>query len=180
MNQPLLQMDLRLVGAAIVVLAAAVIAIWLIGRRLRSDLGPLRSSGGNPLTAVPSVPPQVAKELQARGLVTSAQLANMTEMERQLLFSTVAATIAREGEGAGDDAFRTMGARAAIRPEDIPTLFCPLCGYHIERFGSALPITGQCETCGTKVVVRRDAARLLLTVLPKDEAAARRTPLRLE
>lgn len=178
MNQPLLQMDLRLVGAAIVVLAAAVIAIWLVGRRLRRDLGPLRSSSDGPRASVPSVPPQVAKELQARGLVTSAQLANMTVMERQLLFSTVAATLAREGEG--DDAFRTTGARAAIRPEDIPTLFCPLCGYHIERFGSAPPITGQCETCGTKVVLRRDASRLLLTVLPRDDATAKRQPLRLE
>ncbi|MDP1890662.1 MAG: hypothetical protein Q8K55_07175 [Gemmatimonadaceae bacterium] len=178
MNQPLLQMDLRLVGAAIVVLAAAVIAIWLVGRRLRGDLGPLRSSGASPLAPGPTVPPQVAKELQARGLVTSAQLANMTEMERQLLFSTVAATIAREGEG--DDAFRTTGARAAIRPEDIPTLFCPMCGYHIERFGSAPPVTGQCETCGAKVVVRRDAPRLLLTVLPKDDSTGRRAPLRLE
>ena len=177
MNQPLLQMDLRLVVAAIVVLAAAVIAIWLVGRRMRADLGPLRSSGGA-LAPGPRVTPQVAKELQARGLVTSAQLANMTEMERQLLFSTVAATLAREAEG--DDAFRTTGARAAIRPEDIPTLFCPMCGYHIERFGATPPITGQCETCGTKVVVRRDASRLLLTVLPKDDSTARRTPLRLE
>jgi hypothetical protein len=178
-NQPLLQMDLRLVGAAIVVLAAAVIAIWLVGRRLRSDLGPLRSIDAGPLSTGPTVPPQVAKELQARGLVTAAQLANMTETERQLLFSTVAATIAREGEG--DEAFRTTGARAAIRPEDIPTLFCPMCGYHIERFGSTPPITGQCETCGTKVVVRRDGARLLLTVLTKGgDPMARRAPLRLE
>lgn len=174
MNQPLLPMDLRLVGAAIVVLAAAVIAIWLIGRRLRSDLGPLRSSG-SPVASGAAVPPQVARELQARGLVTSAQLANMTETERQLLFSTVAGAIAREAEG--NDAFRTVGARAAIRPEDIPTLYCPLCGYHIERFGATPPITGQCETCGTTVVVRRDASRLLLTVLTKDDATARRAPL---
>ncbi|MHB0962429.1 MAG: hypothetical protein ACYC5V_04360 [Gemmatimonadaceae bacterium] len=177
MNQPLLQMDLRLVVAAIVVLAAAVIAIWLVGRRMRADLGPLRSSGGA-LATGPSVPPQVAKELQARGLVTSAQLANMTEMERQLLFSTVAGTLAREGEG--DDAFRATGGRAAIRPEDIPTLYCPMCGYHIERFGATPPITGQCETCGTKVVVRRDASRLLLTVLTRDESTGKRPPLRLE
>lgn len=178
MNQPLLQMDLRLVGAAIVVLAAAVIAIWLAGRRLRSDLGPLRGSGDTPLVAGPSATPQVAKELQARGLVTSAQLANMTETERQLLFSTVAATMAREGDG--DEAFRTTGARAAIRPEDIPTLYCPMCGYHIERFGSTPPITGQCETCGAKVVVRRDGARLLLTIMTPGDAMARRSPLRLE
>jgi len=176
-NQPLLQMDLRLVVAAIVVLAAAVIAIWLIGRRMRADLGPQRRSG-SPLVSGPSVPPQVARELQARGLVTAAQLANMTETERQLLFSTVAATIAREDEG--DEAFRTTGARAAIRPEDIPTLYCPMCGYHIERFGSTPPITGQCETCGTKVVVRRDGSRLLLTVLAKGDPTARRSPLRLE
>lgn len=177
MNQPLLQMDLRLVGAAIVVLAAAVIAIWLVGRRLRGDLGPLRSSGV-PLASGPSVPPQVVKELQARGLATAAQLANMSEMERKLLFSAVAGAIAREAEG--DDAFRTVGGRAAIRPEDIPTLYCPLCGYHIERFGATPPITGQCETCGAKVVVRRDASRLLLTVLARDEPTVKRSSLRLE
>lgn len=178
MNQPLLQMDLRLVGAAIVVLAAAVIAIWLVGRRLRNDLGPLRSSDASPLATGPSVPPQVAKELQARGLVTSAQLASMSEMERQLLFSTVAGAIGREAEG--DDAFRTVGPRAAIRPQDIPTLFCPMCGYHIERFGATPPITGQCETCGTKVVVRRDTGRLLLTVLPRANDAPGRRDLSRE
>jgi len=177
-NQPLLQMDLRLVGVAIVVLAAAVIAIWLVGRRLRSNLGPVRSSDGGSAATGPSVPPQLARELQARGLATSAQLANMTEMERQLLFSTVASAIA--GDGAGDDEFRSTGARTAIRPEDIPTLFCPLCGYHIERFAATPPITGQCETCGTKVVVRRDGSRLMLTVMPKDGATARQAPLRLE
>jgi hypothetical protein len=172
-------MDLRLVGAAIVVLAAAVIAIWLVGRRVRADLGPLRTEGSSdPLAPGPGAPSQVVRELQARGLATSAQLANMTETERQLLFSTVAGAMAREADG--DDAFQTVGARAAIRPEDIPTLYCPICGYHIERFGAMPPVTGQCETCGTKVVVRRDAGRLLLTVLTKSDGAARRPPLRLE
>ncbi len=173
MNQPLLHMDLRLVAGAIVVLAGAVIAIWLIGRRMRGDFGLARDAEhrGRPLTSGPSIPPQVVKELQARGLATPAQLVNMTEMERQLLFSTVAGAIAREAEG--DDAFRRVGARTAMRPEELPTLYCPLCGYHVERFSSTPPITGQCETCGAKVVVRRDAGRILLTVLPRDHASPR-------
>jgi hypothetical protein len=173
-------MDLRLVGVAIVVLAAAVIAIWLIGRRLRNDLGPARSAPGLGAAAAPgpSIPSHVVKELQARGLATPAQLATMSEMERQLLFSTVASAIAREAEG--DVALRSVGARTAIRPADIPTLYCPLCGYHIERFGAAPPISGQCETCGAKVVVRRDAERLLLTVLPRANDSPGRRDLRRE
>ncbi len=179
MTQPLLQMDLRLVGSAIVVLAGAVIAIWLIGRRLRSDLGPIHQGGGVPLMPTgPSVPPQVVKELQARGLVTPAQLANMTELERQLLFSTMAGTIAREAEG--EDAPRASIGRPVIRPEELPTLFCPICSYRIEQFSSTPPITGQCETCGAKVVVRRDATRILLTVLPKEDTPPKRPDLRLE
>jgi DNA-directed RNA polymerase subunit RPC12/RpoP len=53
-----------------------------------------------------------------------------------------------------------------VNTDELPALFCPLCSYRIERFTSVPPITGQCETCGAKVVVRRDAARLLLTVVP--------------
>jgi hypothetical protein len=167
-NQPLLQMDLRLVGAAIVVLAAAVIAIWFIGRRLRSDLGPARNAPNVGAAAAPGpgIPSHVVKELQARGLATPAQLASMSETERQLLFGAVAGAIAREADGASDDAFRSASARSVVRPEELPTLFCPLCAYRIESFTSVPPVTGQCETCGAKVVVRKDASRILLTVLP--------------
>lgn len=162
MNQPLLQMDLRLVVGAVLVLAGAVIAIWLIGRRMRADMGLTGSSGG--ASSEPGVPSQVARELQARGLATPAQLATMTESERQLLFSTAAGVISR----AADADTRLSGdmARVVVSPEELPVIYCPMCSYRIERFTSVPPITGQCETCGTKVVVRRDAARLLLTVVP--------------
>jgi len=174
-NQPLLQMDFRLVVAAIVVLAAAVIAIWMAGRRLRGDLGPPRTSDlGAPSEPGPS--PSVVKELQARGLVTPAQLARMTDTERQLLFSTVSSAIAREPDGVG--APRSSGARAVIRPDELPTIYCPLCSYRIEAFSSAPPITGQCETCGVKVIVRRDAQRILLTVLEREDKAPRRVDFR--
>jgi hypothetical protein len=161
-NQPLLQMDLRLVVGAVLVLAGAVIAIWLIGRRMRAEMGLTRSSGG--AASEPSVPSQVARELQARGLATPAQLANMTETERQLLFSTAAGAISR----AADPPTRLSGetTRLVVNTDELPALFCPLCSYRIERFTSVPPITGQCETCGAKVVVRRDAARYLLTVVP--------------
>ena len=168
MNQPLLQMDLRLVGGAIVVLAGAVIAIWLIGRRMRAYLGPLPGSGASPARG-PSTPSQVVKELQARGLATPAQLANMTEMERQLLFSTMASAISRTADG--DERLPGAARGSVMSLEELPPLFCPLCSFRIERFTSVAPITGQCETCGAAVVVRRDGARLLLTV---HTSAARR------
>ena len=176
MNQPLLQMDFRLVVAAIVVLAAAVIAIWMAGRRLRGDLGPPRSLADTVAPNVQSPPSSVVKELQARGLVTPAQLATMTEAERQLLFSTMSSAITRGTDSAS--APRKSGARPVIRPDELPTMYCPLCSYRIEAFSSTPPITGQCETCGAKVIVRRDEKRILLTVVEREEKAPRRLDLR--
>ena len=180
MNPPILQMDLRLLGWAVLVLGTAIGVIWWFGRRVRDVLGPPRSADGvrDSLSTNPSIPPQVVKKLQERGLATPAQLATMSEMERQLLFATMAATIDKEVEP--DIGGRGASARAFQRIDEVPTLFCPSCGYRIERFSSTPPITGQCETCGAKVVVRRDGARILLTVVPKDEAETRKPDLRLE
>ncbi len=178
MNQPLLQMDLRLVGAALVVLGAAVgIIIWY-SRRLRGVLGANSSDARDPLMAAPGVPSQVAKALQQRGLATPAQLANMTEMERHLLFSTMASTIQKDAEQ--ESTTQPPSARAFIRAEELPTLYCPTCSYRIERFSSTPPLTGQCETCGARVIVRRDGGRILLTVLPREEGPARRSDARPE
>lgn len=179
MNQPLLQMDLRLLGLAVLLLGVAVAAIWRAGRRLRGELGqPNGADGERSSLQNLSVPPQAARVLQQRGLASPAQLAQMSETERQLLFSSVTDAINSESEP--DTGPRPSGARPVIRPEDIPALYCPTCSYRIERFSSMPPITGRCETCGARIVVRRDGARILLTVLPKGETEGRRADLRLE
>jgi hypothetical protein len=177
-NQPLLQMDLRLVGLAVLLLGVAFAVIWRVGRRLRGELGPLPGPAGTGSLARPPVPPEVARVLQQRGLATPAQLVNMSEAERQLLFSSVSSVIGKDEEP--DVAPRLSGARAVVHSDDFPALYCPTCGYRIERFTSTPPITGQCETCGARIVVRRDGARILLTVVPRDEADGRRADLRLE
>ena len=181
MNQPLLQMDLRLLGVAVLVLDFAVAAIWWVGRRLREVLGPPRDIEGTsgPLAQKSSAPPQVARVLQQRGLATPAQLATMTEMERNLLFSSMASVIDKDEEPDAGNRL-SAGTRTFIGPDELPKLYCPTCSYRIERFTSSPPITGQCETCGARIVVRRDGARILLTVLPKGETAGRRPDLRLE
>ncbi len=167
MNQPILQMDLRLLGGAVAVLGLAIGVIWWVGRRVRDELGPARPANGarEPLRASPPVPPQVATMLQ-RGLVTPAQLASMTDAERQLFFATLAS--ADDDEATPGAAARRPSARVLVRPGDLPVLYCPACGYRVERFSSSPPITGQCETCGARIVVRRDGPRLLLTVVPKE------------
>jgi DNA-directed RNA polymerase subunit RPC12/RpoP len=178
-NQPLLQMDLRLVGLAVVVLGVAVVAILWFGRRLRGELGPGRAAGaGDPFAPPPGVPTQVVKELQARGMATPAQLAKMTEMERHLLFTSMARTLSQETDVDTDT--RLGGTRAFIRPEELPTLYCPSCSFRIERFSSTPPITGKCETCGARVIVRRDGPRILLTILPADETDTPRPNVRRE
>lgn len=172
MNQPLLQMDLRLVGLAVLVFGTAVGVIWWFGRRLRRDLGSTVGGGvRDPLMPPSNVPSQVVKALQERGLASPAQLAKMTEMERHLLFTTMAKSIKQSTDEEEDQ--RPISARAFIRPEELPTLYCPTCSYRIERFSSTPPITGRCETCGARVIVRRDGPRILLTVLPRDDVATR-------
>jgi len=172
-NQPLLQMDLRLVGLAVLVLGGAVGFIWWYSRRVRADLFPERGLGdaGNAMRPGPGLPPQVVKELQQRGLASPAQLAKMTEMERHLLFSSMASAIKKDVDAEGSA--RTPSARTFVRPEELPTLYCPTCSYRIERFSSTPPLTGQCETCGARVIVRRDAGRIMLTVLPADNTSRR-------
>ncbi len=184
MNQPLLQMDLRLVAVAVLVLGVAVAVIWRAGRRLRSELGPLAAGDGTRGSlARPTIPPKVVRVLQERGLATPVQLANMSEMERQLLFSSVSDVLTKAdepGAPARSPAARSPAARALVSSDALPALFCPTCGDRIERFTSEPPITGQCETCRAKVVVRREGARLLLTVQPTDEVTTRRPDTRLE
>jgi len=177
-NQPLLQMDLRLVGLAVLLLGVAFAVIWRVGRRLRGELGPLSGPAGTGSPARSQVPPEVARVLQQRGLATPAQLVNMSEAERQLLFSSVSSVIGAVEES--ESGPRLSGVRAVIHSRDLEALYCPACGYRIERFTSTPPITGQCETCRARIVVRRDGARLLLTVVPGDEVDGRRTDLRLE
>jgi hypothetical protein len=181
-NQPIMQMDLRLLGVSLLVLGLAVAAIWWVGRRMREVLGPARTAEDiNAIAARASLPPQVVKELQHRGLATPGQLAGMTEMERRLLFSTMAKAIQKEiAPPEPDTGARGVGARAFIRPDELPTLFCPTCSYRIERFTSTPPLTGMCETCGARVIVRRDGMRILLTVLPKDDTDDRRAELRAD
>ena len=76
---------------------------------------------------------------------------------------------------------RQAKASALIRElEDRVSRIASATLSRVERFTSSPPITGQCETCRAKIVVRRDGARILLTVLPLDETDARRPDLRLE
>ena len=164
MNQPLLQMDLRLVGVAVLLLGVAAAAIWHVGRRLRSELGPRTAAGGTRgALETPSIPPQVSRVLQQRGLATPAQLANMSELERQLLFRSVSWILAGEGELVAP---QPSAGRAVAHSDALPDLFCPTCGSRLRGFTGTLPITGECESCRAKVMVRRDGARLLLTVQP--------------
>jgi len=170
-RQLLVQLDLRLVGAAVLILGAAVGVIWRVGHRRRgAELG--RPAAGEAPRARSSVPTPVIDALHERGLDTPAHLANMTELERHVLFSTMARTIDQEARR--KNAVPLTSALPFIRPDELPTLYCPTCSDRIERFSSTPPLTSRCDTCGAVVIVRRDAGRIMLTVVPRDIASTRR------
>lgn len=79
----------RLIGAAVGVVAVAAVSVVLVGRRLRQSMG-LGSAkrSPTPLTFTP-VPPSLVKRALERGLVTSAQLARMSEAERQFALASL-------------------------------------------------------------------------------------------
>ena len=76
-------------GAAVFLVGLALAAHRWMGRTVKKDLDPAHSGRMRASMAVKAdlVPPALVKEALAKGLVSSAQLATMSPIERQFLFA---------------------------------------------------------------------------------------------
>jgi len=82
------------IGTVVVLVGVAIWAIARAGRRLKSELG---SRVATPATGA-FLPPTLVKKALERGLVTPAQLAKMTPIERTFLLASLKDSL-DEGHG---------------------------------------------------------------------------------
>ena len=77
--------------AALVALVASFVLIKWMGHTIRSQLGPVggKRTELSPLAHVDGASPALVKQAIERGLVTPAQLAAMTPVERQFLLASM-------------------------------------------------------------------------------------------
>lgn len=90
------------VGSAVFLVGMAWAAMRWTRRTVQKDLDPANSGRMRASMAMKAdvVPPALVKEALAKGLVSSAQLATMSPIERQFLFSQLAPKLAAAREGA--------------------------------------------------------------------------------
>jgi hypothetical protein len=158
-------------GIAIFMLGGAWGLIKWVGHTIRGQLGPGVNRADEPFLPahVDNIPPALVKEAMARGLVTSAQLAGMTPMERQFVLATMKDKLAAPAAAAAPS--RAINAAefgmASMPASDTLNLHCPLCGEPLELPAFA-PFVGHCKRCGAKSIVRQEeGGRYVLNVAPR-------------
>jgi hypothetical protein len=179
--------QLKYLGTAVFMLGVSYTIIKWVGRTLRDQIGPGMNRTGATLFSSPAetAPPALIREALDRGLVTSAQLAEMPAMERQFLFATLQHKLSIESHpqasGAG-----AASARSAVRPQaiagaefglaavpanEILRVFCPSCGGPL-TLPAFPPYIAHCDHCGAKAALREeDGGRYVLIVTPRKAAS---------
>jgi hypothetical protein len=151
-------------GIAIFMLGGAWGLIKWVGHTIRGQLGPGVNRADEPFLPahVDNIPPALVKDAIAHGLVTSAQLAGMTPMERQFVLAAMKDKVAvPRAINAAEFGMTSMPASDTLR------VHCPLCGDPLELPAFA-PFVGHCKRCGAKTVVRQEeGGRYVLSVAPR-------------
>lgn len=80
---------LRLIAGSVLILGTAITAVVWFGRRVRAQLGLGAKKPAPTLDGLDAIPPALVKQALERGLVTSAQLATMTPIERRFVLEAV-------------------------------------------------------------------------------------------
>ena len=177
---------LEYLGIAIFMLGGAWGLIKWVGHTIRGQLGPGVNRPDEPFLPahVDNIPPALVKDAIARGLVTSAQLAGMTPMERQFVLAAMKDKLAAPDAAESVSALRSAAApagspmtprainaaefgMASMPASDTLRVHCPLCGDPLELPAFA-PFVGHCKRCGAKTVVRMEQdGRYVLNVTPR-------------
>ncbi|MBI3567693.1 MAG: hypothetical protein HY084_05755 [Gemmatimonadetes bacterium] len=178
----------RLVAATVFILATAVVAVVWFGRRIRRslDLGAPRTAS---LRGFDAVPPALVKQALERGLITSAQLATMSPVERQFVLASLRKQLEGDAPSPAPAPPPPATPPRAAAPASTPTpektpmtrppqpadgallpdkprlkLWCPLCGEPL-KLPAFPPMVAMC-VCGTKTAAREDSGpgRYILNV----------------
>ena len=162
--EPVLRALILALGLLVALLVGVSVRRALRSRRERGETGPL-------FGLLDSRPAHdaVPKVLEARGLASESEVAEMNAREQLFLFEEATSAlgprgVARSGRGTPV----TPLAAQSARPAALATLRCPLCAASLATGGSAIYFIGACTGCGRRVSARMDGARLVVTV---DEAA---------
>jgi len=177
--------QLEYLGIALFFLGASYGIIKWVGRTIRDQLGPGVTRGQQPFVPEPAaaVPAPLVKRAIERGLVTPAQLAGMTPMERQFLIASLKDKLAPSASGATPSpgpaapppGTRPHAPRAIDAAEfgmaEMPAndrfhIHCALCGEGLDLPAFA-PYVGHCTRCGARTALREDeSGRYVLNVTP--------------
>lgn len=178
--------QLEYLGIALFFLGASYGIIKWVGHTIRDQLGPGVTRGQQPFVPEPAdaVPAPLVKLAIELWLVTPAQLAGMTPMERQFLMASLKDKLAPPGDppAAGPAA---PGAKPGTRPaapraidaaefgmaempaNDRLRIHCALCGEVLDLPAFA-PYVGHCARCGARTALREDeGGRYMLNVTPR-------------
>jgi hypothetical protein len=150
-------------GAEAVVLLGIAYSLirWVV--RTSIELRQEKTSPSFPVAVTESVPLASAEPLRARGLVTDAQLAQMTPRERHLLLTVAAPRLAKSDRGtAGRPARPTP-----IRPVGA-AIYCPACGALLSREEIQTLGATTCPKCVRRVAGHFQRGRVTVIV---DETA---------
>ncbi len=161
----------RFLGVAVFMLGLAYGIIKWVGRTLREQLGPGMIRDAEPFTKamVDNVPQALVRQAIERGLVTPAQLAGMSPMERQFVLASLGEKLAPAMNGA------EFGL-AAVPANGKMCVHCPLCGEQLVLPAFA-PFVAHCERCGARSAVREDeGGRYVINVVRRPEGAVPRGP----
>ena len=147
---------------ALVFVGIAIALIKWIRKTLIDDLGSsARPSTPRERVVLESIDNEAAKHLIARGLISTEQLAEMSDRERMMLLVATAKQI-----GAPPP---TSVSSPPSRPAQSVALHCPLCGTALTPAPEPIPYSAKCESCQKRVHVRGDGVGRLSVVVSEDE-----------
>ena len=161
--EPVLRALIFALGLLVLVLLGGSARRVARARRARGESGRLFGllADRPPHQAVPKV-------LEARGLASESDVAEMNTREQLFLFEEASSAlgprgVVRAGRGTPVTPLVAQSPRAAA----LATLRCPLCTASLATGGSAAYFVGACPGCGRRISARMDGALLVVTV---DEA----------
>lgn len=157
--------------ALIFALALLVLVLLALSARRVARARRARGEVGRLFGLLPDRPPHqaVPRVLEARGLASEGDVAEMNPREQLFLFEEATSALGPRGVVRAERGTPVTPLVAqAPRASALTTLRCPLCTAALVSGAAAAYFVGACPGCGRRISARLDGLRLVVTV---DEAA---------